>query len=168
MPKVVLRMILTNKDLVDMTTECGQGQNYQEKTAHTKVRNEPSWTNRPSCRSPFHRMRRPVRPILPLPVGPSAEQGTKRCPTHGVRKFRRPPCPSSLRQMGPVSPTHPDPPARWSVRRSRGERPRAQHEKDRTALQPGVRPQVQREERKARSPRRLPMGRGMPRPIFPT
>jgi hypothetical protein len=64
-----------------MTTECGQVQNYQEKTAHTKVRNEPSWTNRPSCRSPFHRMRRPVRPILPLPVGPSAEQGTKCCPT---------------------------------------------------------------------------------------
>jgi hypothetical protein len=39
MPKVVLRMILTNKDLVDMTTECGQVHNYQEKTAHTKVRN---------------------------------------------------------------------------------------------------------------------------------
>ena len=40
--------------------------------------------------------------------------------------------------------------------------------RSRSALQLGVRPRVQREERKARSPRRPPMGRGMPRSIFPT
>jgi hypothetical protein len=169
MPKVVLRMILTNKDLVDMTTECGQVQNYQEKTAHTKVRNEPSWTNRPSCRSPFHRMRRPVRPILPLPVGPSAEQGTKCCPTLRSVSFV---VHRALRHSAGWDRSVQPIPTPLPVGPSAGAGGKGlvfnMKKKERTALQPGVRPQVQREERKARSPRRLPMGRGKPRSVFPT
>ena len=61
------------------------------------------------------------------------------------------------------------PPARWSVRGSRGKGlVFNMKKKERAALQLGVRPRVQREERKARSPRKLPMGRGKPRSVFPT
>ena len=113
-----MRTFVTNMDHVDLTAECDQirisGKRRSTPTCDTNLRGRTLFINLDLLKS------RPTFVVRPLrrPSGPSPLQ--KCSPTYGVRPLRRPSRPSSLHRMGTVSPTHPRPPARWSVRGCRG------------------------------------------------